>query len=340
MAGEGATTQLAELWEATDRLLERATLAGILAHKLGPLAAHRLRRLGEPLPEPLRLEERAASLTMLSAIPLIERVRENCDEQLVLIKGPEVARVYPQAARRFWDIDLLTDDATAVQRALVARGFLEVDDPDFDFTPRHHHLQPLKWPTIGLIVEVHAAPYWANRAAAPPLGEILDARVPSALGIEGVFAPTPLHHALILTSHAWRHEPLQTLRDLIDIAAVSAGVDERELTRTATAWGIGRVWNTTRRAIDGIFYGGPQTVPLRTWARHLELVRDRTVIERHVEHVVHGFWGLPPHQATAHTARALRYLIERAPGETWRDKLTRVRRAVRNARGPVSRRDR
>ena len=337
MADRPAGTRLTELWESTDRLLERATLAGILAHKLGPLAAHRLRQLGEPLPEPLRLEERAASLSMLSAIPLIERLRESCDQQLVLIKGPEVASIYPGAARRFWDVDLLTDDATAVQRALVATGFLEVHDPNFDFTPEHHHLQPLKWPTIGLKVEVHAAPNWPERAAPPPIGEILDARVPSALGIDGVFAPTDLHHALILTSHAWRHGPLRSLRDLVDIAAVAATVDERELARTAAAWGVSRVWNTTRRAIEAIFYGGPETLPLRSWARHLGLVRDRTVLERHLDNMFHAYWGLPPHLALAQSARAARHAVGRMPGETWQEKLTRVRRALKNPRAPISR---
>ena len=31
------------LWDAVDGILGRAPLAGVLAHKLGPLAAHRLR---------------------------------------------------------------------------------------------------------------------------------------------------------------------------------------------------------------------------------------------------------------------------------------------------------
>lgn len=94
MASEPTNARLARLWDATDDLIAGATLPGILAHKLGPLAAKRLRRLGEPVPGPLVLEERAASLSMLTAIPLIERVRAGCDGALVLIKGPEVARLY------------------------------------------------------------------------------------------------------------------------------------------------------------------------------------------------------------------------------------------------------
>jgi hypothetical protein len=59
-----------------------------------------LRRRGDTVPKPLVLEERAASLTMLTAVPLMERVRASCDGPLVLVKGPEVARVYPENAHR------------------------------------------------------------------------------------------------------------------------------------------------------------------------------------------------------------------------------------------------
>lgn len=337
MSDRTTNSRLAAVWDATDRFLEGATLAGILAHRLGPLAANRLRRLGEPVPEPLALEERAASLSMLTGIPLIERIRASCDGPLVLIKGPEVAPLYPGRARRFSDIDLLSDNAEAVQRALLAHGFLEVEDPSFEVPPEFHHLQPLKWPTIWLKVEAHMHPNWPRGARRPPLDEILEARVFSATGIEGVSAPSPLHHALILASHAWCHEPLQTLRDLVDIEAVSAEVDEAELERTATAWGLGRVWSTTRRTIEAVFYGGPRTVPLRSWARHLELVRERTVFERHIGRLMQGYWGLPPHLAAAETARALPYLVKPLPGETWPDKLVRAGRALRSPRALVRR---
>ncbi len=67
-----------ELWAGTDRLVARASLGGILDHKLGPLAAIRLRRLGESLPKPLLDEERAASFAMLGAIPLLHHIRNGC----------------------------------------------------------------------------------------------------------------------------------------------------------------------------------------------------------------------------------------------------------------------
>jgi len=326
------------LWVATDRLLERASLAGILAHKLGPLAASRLRRLGRPLPRPLLDEERAASLAMLTATPLIHRIRDGCDGPLLLLKGPEIAQLYPRNGRRFGDVDVLTPTADDVQRSLLQSGFVP-SEPDFDLfdEEQHHHLEPLRWPTIWLNVEVHSGPNWPPRAHRPPLGEILEAAVPSACGIAGVLAPHPLHHALILTSHAWRHEPLFALRDLIDIAVLSQALDADELDRLASRWGIDRIWATTRAAIEGLFYGGRRTVPLRTWARQLERVEERTVFENHLQRWLHVFWELPFPAALGQTTQVLRSEVVPAEGESWGAKLGRVAGAVRNPGAAVER---
>src|SRR5207244_8015347 len=171
-----------------------------------------------------------AAAAVVMARPLLEHIRSVCAGPLVLVKGPEVARLYPGSARTFGDLDLLAADAEAAQRALLAAGYVEVDDPE-PFLD-HHHLRPLKAPTIGLNVELHTGPLWPVATEPPPLQTILDRSVVAGVGVEGVSAPNPVHHALILAAHAWSHDPLQTLRDLVDIAAVSAGCSEAELTRT------------------------------------------------------------------------------------------------------------
>jgi len=326
-----------ELWRSVDGLIDRTGLDGILAHKLGPLAAIRWRVVGRPLPKSLADEERAASLAVMSAPPLLRRIRDAADGPLVLLKGPELACLYPPKGRRFGDVDVLTPHAEALHRALGNEGFIEVPDPEFDHA-KHHHLMPLRWPVIQLNVEVHTLPNWPLGIEPPPVGEIVEAAVPSALAIEGLLAPHPSHHALMLAAHAWRHEPLQTLRDLVDVAAVSTGQDPRELERTAKAWGLERIWRTTRRAIDALFFGGRQTVPLRVWARHLASVRERTVFEGHLQSWLRAFWGLPAGAAFAETARVLRAEIAPAEGESWRTKLARIPAAVRHAQTPLSRR--
>jgi hypothetical protein len=132
--------------------------------------------------------------------------------------------------------------------------------------------------------------------------------------------------------------PLHTLRDLLDVAAVSAEESPRELDRLAAAWGLGRVWQTTQRAIDALFFGGRETLALRLWARHLAAVRERTVFERHLQAALHPFWGRPPGPALLDSMAAIRTDLVPAPGEDWGVKLRRVPRAVRDARMPHSRR--
>ena len=322
------------LWRAVDELLDGADVAGIRANKLGALAARLRRRAGRPVPPPLAGDERGAAVAVTMARPLLEHVRSVCDGPLVLLKGPEVARLYPGSARTFGDVDLLAGDAQAAQRALIAAGYPEVDDPDHFLD--HHHLQPLKSPMVGLKVELHTAPLWPPGTKPPPLAEILERSVPSAVGVDGIAAPDPVHHAVILAAHAWSHDPLQTLRDLVDIAAVSAGCSEAELARTADAWGIPKVWRTTRAATAALFEGRRTTVPLLTWARHLRSVRERTLLDSHLMRWLHVFWELPPGAAVGDLRAAVRLTLLPAPGESWREKLARTGHSVRHPGEPMS----
>jgi len=326
-----------ELWAAVGALIDRASVDGVVVHKLAPLAAGRRRAAGEPVPEALAAEERAASFAALSATALLGRIRELGEGPIVLLKGPEVAALYPQNGRRFGDVDVLTPDAAALHRALREHGFVDVDTKGFE-PLEHHHLPPLRWPVVPLVVEVHASPNWPRGMHAPPLAEILEAAVPSIVGVKGISAPRPLHHALLLTAHAWAHGPLQTLRDLVDVAALAAGEERAELDRLAAAWGIRRVWRTTRQAVDALFAGGPRPAALRIWARHLNAVRERTVFENHLQAALHPFWGRPLAPALLESMAAIRTDLVPAPGESWKTKLQRIPRAVREARMPVSQR--
>jgi Uncharacterised nucleotidyltransferase len=322
------------LWRAVDELLAGAPVEGIRANKLGALAARLRRRAGRPVPPPLAADERGAAVAVTMARPLLEHVRSVCEGPLVLLKGPEVARLYPGSARTFGDVDLLAGDAQAAQRALVAAGYEEVDDPDHFVD--HHHLRPLKSPRVGLRVELHTSPLWPPGTKPPPLAEILERSVASGVGVDGIGAPDPVHHAVILAAHAWSHDPLRTLRDLVDVAAVSAGCSDAELARTANAWGIPKIWRTTRGAIAALFEGDPTTLPLRVWARHLRPVRERTLLDSHLMRWLHVFWELPP-RAAAHDLRAaFRLTVLPAPGESWGEKLARTSHSFRHPGEPMS----
>lgn len=335
--GSEAVTGVAGPWPAVDRLLDRATIEGVVAHKLGPLAARHLRQQGRPIPPYLQAAERAASLASRAAIPLLERIRASCDQPLMVLKGPEVALFYPDRTRQFSDIDILTTDAATVHRALIAAGFVVVPDEDgFDYR-NHHHEPPLKWPTIWLRIEVHARPNWPLSATPPSTDTLFAASQPSRLGVDGILAPDLHHHALLLAAHAWRDEPLHGLRQLLDVAAVTAGLDENQLDQTANAFGLDRVWGTTKSTVDSLFYGQRRTIPLRSWARHLPAVRERTILGGHAARWVSGFWELPLGAAAAQTARVIASEIAPAPGERWRDKLARMSRAIRSPLAPVTR---
>lgn len=324
------------LWSSVEALIDNASIDGILIHKLGPLAAGFRRAAGEPVPEVFAAEERIASLAAMIADPVLRRIREVGDGPMVLLKGPEVAALYPPNGRRFGDIDVLTPDAPGLHRALREHGFVEMETP-FDHH-EHHHLVPLRWPAVPLYVEVHSAPNWPQDLSPPSVAEILDAAVPSVVGIEGFSAPSKAHHALLFAAHSWAHEPLKTLRDLIDIAVLAAEEDPVDLGSVATSWGIGRIWRTTRGAIDALFFDGPRGSAVQLWARHLPHVRERTVFETHLQAALHPFWERPLAPATLKSLAAIRADLRPAAGESWATKLARAERAIREARLPRTKR--
>jgi len=77
--------------------------------------------------------------------------------------------------------------------------------------------------------------------------------------------------------------------------------------------------------------GRRTTGPLRTWARHLPAVRDRTVLESHAERWLSGFSASPVGVAAASLPGSLLRELRPAPGETVGVKLSRSRLAVSNA---------
>ena len=87
---EPAATEASALWSAVDDLIARATVPGVLAHRLGPLAAARMRRVGVPLPEELRAEERAAKTTIKMIPPLVFFIMPAI---FVVVLGPAVITI-------------------------------------------------------------------------------------------------------------------------------------------------------------------------------------------------------------------------------------------------------
>ena len=315
-----------ELWTAVERLLEGASPLGALENGLGPLEARRLRERGLGVPHALGREERSAAVFAGIARPLLARIRASCEGPLVLLKGPEIAARYPQGRRAFSDIDLLTPDAAAVQRSLLAAGF-DVHERGVE-SP--HHLPPLVLESMPLKVELHDSLNWPRHGASPPPDELVADGVPSVLGIDGILAPSAAHHAVLMAAHSWVHQPLRILRDLVDVAAMMDETSRHEIRSVAGAWGVAKLWMTTESTVDALFYDARATVPLRTWARHLREVRASTVLETHLERCLSPFSALPVMTALSGTPRVLLEEISPEKGETWSSKLSRSAVAVRH----------
>ena len=317
-----------ELWAAVDGLVDRApTVEDLLSHRLDLFAARRWRASGRRVPAELVERERRAAVGAL-VVPLVfERIRSAYDGDVIPMKGPVLAARYPDPSlRAFSDLDLLVEDPAEAQAQLLAAGFEEVDDPALfgDI----HHLRPLWWPGLPLGVELHSRPNWPIGLPSPPTSRILAAAVPVA---DGVRMLPPAYHALLVAAHSWRHEPLRRLRDMIDVVALAEAAGRENVAALAREWEAERLWRSTIRAADAALLGAQWPTGLRLWARNLDRVRERTVFENHATRWLSDFWIMSPRAALARLPETLAQELSPVSGESWRSKLVRTGRAVRNA---------
>ena len=326
----------APLWSDVERIVESGLndAEGLCAHALAPLAAAVLAHRGCELPAPILRQHRAAQLAALTAPVLLARARDALQCPMLLMKGPEAAARYPDGARTYGDLDILVPDTRAARQEMLGAGFVEEEDVEGLWVGLHH-LAPLFWPGLPLKIELHHEPKWLDGVEPPSVELLFEAAVPSRAGVEGVLAPAPAHHALLLAAHAWAHHPLGRARDLVDIGAFTAEADAADVVRLAHVWGLSRVWATTSRALDA-FLAGRRTWPLRLWAKHIHELRIQTVFEDHLERLISPFWGFPPAEAARRSAGALVNEVRPAFDEDWPEKIKRSISALRGGTAPVT----
>jgi putative nucleotidyltransferase-like protein len=319
------------LWTGVSRLLQQSSsLDDARSHRLEMLAAASSRELGHQISTNLATQARAAAMKALAAPLVLQRVREVCDGPIVLLKGPETAAYYPNPALRpFNDLDVLVPDAEHMQQALIRAGFKPVGDEGCYVGG--HQMAPLRHADYPLLVEVHIRPHWVEGIPYPPIDEFFAIAVPSIVPVPGVMALPRVPHAVLLAVHAWAHEPLGTLHQLIDIAAAREGICASDADAIATSWGVERIWWTTTAAIDALFFAGRRPWPLRVWARNLANIRERSVLETHLQRWLAGFSAFPPSHAARMMVRAVGDDLRPMGGEDWPTKLGRTRTAIRNA---------
>lgn len=275
------------IWSAVDRLVDQtADEAGVHDHALDLWAARRWRTTGRDVPSSFLVHERAAAMATL-ALPLqLAWIRQVLDGPIILLKGPEVAARYPDPALRpYGDLDLLVPDPDDAQRRLIAAGC----EPVSEAAP--HHRPGLCCPGWLLHVEIHErpnVPRWTTISTA----ELFARAIPSVVPVEGIMSVPPADQAILLAAHSWLHEPLWRIGDLVDIAAMTEGLDPTELRVLAERWGMDRVWTITQQAIDAICTGEPPRAGMcRLLGNHLWSVRTRTLAETRMARLVSAFWA-------------------------------------------------
>ena len=248
-----------EIWNGVDQLIDRAESLEDSHRTASMLAARRWRDLGRDVPAPLQIEELAAMHKGLSVKPVMQRIRDAYDGELAVLKGPDVATLYPATGLRpSADLDVLAQDAERAQRACVAAGFEPVGFNDDEYFEGLHHLRPLRLPGHhDLVVEIHRRPNWVDWADPPTAGEILDSAVRSSIGIDGVLGVHPAHHAVLVAAHSWGERPLRRVSDLLDAALLAETSGRGNAEKVAARWNLDRLWRTTLQVADSLFYDGP-----------------------------------------------------------------------------------
>ena len=308
-------------WPAVSRLLDAMDLQTVLAHQLGPLAAIRWRETGREIPDLLLLHERAAQIRSMQSVPILARVRAAYPGRMMLLKGPELDRLYPRGARLFADLDLLVDDADAAHEALLAADF-EPMVAHLDSRP--HHLPPLWWPGSHLPIELHTRLKWPRHLSVPPNQELFAEAVPSSVPVPGLEAPSAAHHAALMAAHGWEHMPLRSIRDLLDVTVLARDADPAELERVVRRWGLSGIWRTTTGTARWLFEAGPAPVATRIWARSLRDPREPSILERHLRRWVTPFWMLPFGRAVVASTKNVLLDMQPVGDEPLRAKLRRI----------------
>jgi hypothetical protein len=246
----------------------------------------------------------------------------------MLVKGPELTRLYPDGARRLADLDLVAGDAEAAQEALLRAGFhLQPVAGPFDFN-LHHHLHPLGWPGIPLPIEIHRRVAWPRGLSGPRTEALFEAALPAGIGVEGVLTPHPRQHAVLLAAHIWREVPMQKLRSLVDVLAFANDDARAELAQIARGWEFERGWSATLAAADWLLREGEEPRFVRYWARYLRQLREPTVLELHVQAWLSPFSLASPPTAVRLSAAAVGRDFRPSRQEGWRIKARSMARAL------------
>ena len=329
---------MTDLWTNLDRIIDAAPDAGALrSHGLGPIAAWRMRERGEPVPPDIDLLAHGAAYAAVTAAPLLQKVIDILQEPVLVLKGPEVARLYPERTlRTYGDLDLLVADLPAAERKLLDAGFGELM-PNRK-VEGHHHDSPLGLGNLALAIELHRSPGWLRWLTPPSDAELLHDAVPSATGVVGACTLPPEATALFLASHTWRHTPYTSIIHLVDIELIRQQTDPAAVMSLARKWGMERVWAFLCAMIDWYIYQDDRAPgPLHRWgADHLRNVGEQSVLRFYLANWGRGL-AAPTHLEQIETiAHDIRFSFVTHSWQSRRQKLGRVAHGARLLARPAS----
>ncbi|HXG75984.1 MAG TPA: nucleotidyltransferase family protein [Gaiellaceae bacterium] len=326
-----------DLWSRLDAAVDRApSVAALHHHRLHLYAAWRWRSAGRTIPPELAALERGAATLRMGLAAMASYVRHAVDGPVVLLKGADVAALYPRPELRpSGDLDVLVADAAQAYRALLRSGFRE-DEATPQTPTAHHHLAPLLWPGLAGRVELHSAPNWPLWLAPPPASEIIEAASGRSQAGDGILALSPAHRTAVLVAHLWRENPLGRLGQLLDVILSASHADPDAIAETMRRWRLERLWATTLAVASQIFADRSEQRRARFLSRPLRALHERSALEAKVAEAVAPFYGLrPPHSIVASGATVTRWLRP-DQNETWRDKMRRTLKMTKQLASPVS----
>jgi hypothetical protein len=330
---------MTDLWTALDRIIAAAPDAAALrTHGLGPIAAWRMRERGESVPPEIERLALGAAYASVTAAPLLQKVVDILQEPVLVLKGPEVARHYPERTlRTYGDLDILVADLPSAERRLIDAGFTELMPGKK--VEGHHHDSPLGFGVMALMVELHRDPGWLRWLTPPSDSELFFSALPSSTGVAGAYTLPPEQLALFLASHAWRHGPYTSLIHLIDIELLRQQTDPLEMTALARLWGIEKVWFSLCAMIDWYLYqeGAPPNSVHRWWARHLADTRERTLLEFYLANWGKGLAAPTLTEQVDTIAHDVRFSFTAHSWQNRRQKLRRIALGARRLASPASR---
>jgi hypothetical protein len=188
------------------------------------------------------------------------------------------------------------------------------------------------------MIELHRSPGWLSWLTPPSNAELMRGAVPSVTGVDGAFALPPVQQALFLASHAWRHNPYQSIIHLIDLELFRQQTDPLEVMALARRWGIERVWIHLCVMIDWFIYQDGETPSAmhRWWARHLQDSREKTLLETYLASWGRGLAAPTLGEQIETIATDVRFSFTAHSWQTRRDKLGRITLAARRMTAPAS----